>query len=189
MNQSHPYTSLFQNQVDSLYGFLLNVSIPLSNYFLFKKNKKETIEAVKQVCSSSVFFLRMKDASSLVMADEKTRLIMRVTQDFLYGINEISCQDCACDQISYEQKEALFSSMVQKYAQRILSFCDLVHYETLLPHDFAQLFMENLNVLVQRKKDHELICQDFLQYSDIIDRDLLIQAYVFVNYIVCLNMD
>lgn len=187
MNKFHSYTSLFNDQVDSLYGFLLTFSIPLSDYCLEQKSSKEIAEVLRTLCYQSPFFMRMNNAASLVASDEKTRLVMRVTQDFLYGLSEIACQECACEQPSHDQKNEILLAMIQKYAQRIVSFCDLKHFEKTLPHDFKELFLDNLNDLLQKIKNRDAIHAWLLNYHDDLDRTLLIQAYIFVNYISCLK--
>lgn len=171
---------------NSLYGFLLESSAILSDYRLSIKKLKNFIDVFNEACSNNSFFISMKNSSSLVAADEKTRLIIRVTQDFLYGLNEIACQNCACETVSHDQKEKMVTMMIQKYAQRIISFCDLTHFEQSLPVDCKELFIEGVHDLLKKLKSKQEVYELLQAFHDRLDKNLVIQAYVFVNYISCL---
>ena len=153
MTKNSPlYPQLLQDQHNSLYGFLLTSSTALSQHHEITSDVEKYVKNFFQACSQNPFFIRMNNPSSLGAADEKTHLVIKVTQDFLYGLNEINCQSCACDTLQQSQKITMLHLMIQKYAQRIMSFCDLAQFEKTLSTEFKDYFLEALSELMNGAK-------------------------------------
>lgn len=185
MLKSTFFSDLFgQSYVNSCERFLVEASVPLNSY-----NQAPTafIQDFFDVCYKNPFFTSMENPSLFVMADERSRYVMRATQDFLYGLKEVACQDCACESTHDGKKAQMIFDMLQRYAHRILSFYNIEEFNAYIAPEFAQRYDQLFDDYAQNKISLDEASSVLASCKGKVDDILLMQGFIFIRYIDCLQ--
>jgi hypothetical protein len=179
------FTDLFgQSYSNSCERFLVEASIPLNSYH---EAPATFIQDFFDVCYQNPFFVAMENPSLFVMADEASRCVMRATQDFLYGLKEVACQDCACESTHEAKKAQVVFEMIQRYAHRILSFYNIEQFNAYITPEFAQQYDQLFDDYAQNKQSLDEACHVLAACKGMVDDLLLMQGFIFIRYVDCLK--
>lgn len=179
------FTDLFgQSYNNSCERFLIELSTVLPYE---KELSSHFIKNIFDTCYNNPFFNAMENPSFFVMADERSRYVMRATQDFLYGLKEIACQDCACETVHEDKKAKVMHDMVQNYAHRILSCYNIEQFNAYITPEFAQQYDQLFDAYAQKMQSLDEVCHALASCKGMVDDILLMQGFIFIRYVHCLK--